>query len=413
MDELQRIKDLAKETYEYAVSDEMERRRRLWTDHNSLIFTRPPIYIRAIPFGEYPESKELYCTDPYLRALESQFLLNRYRMRIAKDDTIIEPWITVQADVKQNPLGVYGLPAELEEKTGGAICARFNPVLLEEDDIKKLSVLPYEVDEEETAKRYARAYDAVGGILGIAVDRQAPLCRMWNNDISTAIAKLRGLEQIMWDAYDDPDWIKGLAEWMRDRILEHIDQTEAAEGFRLNNHQNQAMPYCRELEPPSASDKPVKAKQLWGYMAAQEYTTFGPKMFEEFMFRYQKPIIERYGLSAYGCCEDVTQKIDIIKTIKNLRRIGVSPFSDPIKCAERIGGDYILSYRPNPSAACSRGVDESFVVNELNRVADAFDANGCKWDITLKDLETTTGDPQSIITWTGIVRDFLDKRYGA
>ncbi len=412
MDEKQRIRDLAKETYEYAVSPEMERRRLLWTDHNSMVFTRPPIYIRAIPFQEYPEAQELVCTDPYLRSLESAFLLNRYRMRIKNDDTIIEPWVTVQASVRQSPEGVYGLPAELEEKTGGAICARFHPVLIDEEDVKKLHVMPYEVDEEETSRRLERAYDAVGGILDIAEDRQACLCRMWNNDISTAIAKLRGLEQIMWDVYDDPEWLSSLAAWMRDRILEHIDQTEKAGGFHLVNHQNQAMPYCRELEPPSASREPVRTKQLWGYMAAQEFTTFGPDMFEEFMFRYQKPILERYGLAAYGCCEDLTQKIGIIKTLKNLRRIAVSPFADVKKCAEAIGGDYILSYRPNPSTACSRGVDEEFVRRELNEAADVFDANGCKWDVTLKDLETTTGDPGAIIRWTAIVRDVLDRRYG-
>ena len=77
-------------------------------------------------------------------------------------------------------------------------------------------------------------------------------------------------------------------------------------------------------------------------MAAQEFTTFGPDMFEEFMFNYQKPILERYGLTAYGCCEDLTRKIGVIKKLRNLRRIAVSPFADPVKCAEQIGGDYVL-----------------------------------------------------------------------
>ena len=191
-----------------------------------------------------------------------------------------------------------------------------------------------------------------------------------------------------------------------------MDDTQAADGFRLVNHQNQAMPYCRELQPPSASDAPVAPGQLWGYMAAQEFTTFGPDMFEEFMFNYQKPILERYGLTAYGCCEDLTRKIGVIKKLHNLRRIAVSPFADPVKCAEQIGGDYVLSWRPNPSSACSRGVDEAFVRGELRRVMDVFDQNGCKWDVTLKDLETTSGDPGAIVRWTAIVREELERRYG-
>ncbi len=409
--DLHRIRELARETREFALSPEMERRRALWTEHNSLTFTRPPIYIRAIPFEEYPEAHALQCEDPFLRSMEQELLLNRYRMRVPCD-TIVEPYLTVRAAVRQHPEGVYGVRAELEEKAGGIQAARYSPAIIEEEDVEKLCVFPYSVDEEETSRRVERMGDALDGILEVAVDRQAPLCCMWQNDISTALAKLRGLEQIMWDAYDRPEWLASLAGWMRDRILEHIDQTEQAGGFRLNNHQNQAMPYCRELEAPSASDKPVATSQLWGYMAAQEFTTFGPDLFEEFCFNYQKPILERYALAAYGCCEDLTKKIHIIKKLKNLRRIAVSPFADPVKCAEQIGGDYVLSYRPNPSSACSRGVDEAAVRREMRMLMDAFDQNGCKWDITLKDLETTSGDPEAIVRWTQIVRDELEKHYG-
>ncbi len=411
MNELQYIRDLARQTHDFAVGPEMNRRRALWTDHNSFVFTRPPIYIRAIPFDEYPEARALQCTDPYLRSIEHTLLLSRYRMQL-RDDTIIEPWLTVRAAVDTAPEGVYGVRADMEKKADGVIAARFEPSILEEEDIQKMRVLPYRVDEDETKRRVTRMQETLGGALDVAVDRQAPLCGMWQNDLSTILGKLRGMEQLMLDVYDRPEWLHTLLGWMRDRILEHIDQTEQAGGFRLNNHQNQAMPYCRELPPPSASDEPVSTKQLWGYMAAQEYTAFGPAQFEEFMFRYQAPILERYGVTAYGCCEDLTHKIGVLRKLKNLRRIAVSPFADPIRCAEQIGGDYILSWRPNPSSACSRGVDEQFIRDELNRAADAFDANGCVWDVTLKDLETTSGDPTAVPRWTAIVRDELEKRYG-
>lgn len=411
MNDIERIRELAKETREFALSPEMERRRKLWTDHNSLRFTRPPIYIRSVPFDEYPESKELLCEDPRLRRLERQFLLNRWYRQLA-DDTILEPYITVRAAVEVNPEGVYGLPAGLSREGKNVRAAAFHPSIIEEEDAEKLHVLPYRVNEEETARSTAWCEEVLGGILDIAVDRQAPLCSMWLNDISTQLAQLRGLEELMWDAYDRPEWLTGLVSWMSRRILEHIDQTETAKGFRLCNHQNQAMPYCRELQPPSAGDTPVSTRQLWGYMAAQEFTTFGPEMFDFFLFRYQQPILERYGLAAYGCCEDLTQKIPIIRRLKNLRRIAVSPFADPKKCAEQIGGDYVLSWRPNPSSACSYRVDEDFTRRELRQVMDCFDANGCVWDVTLKDLETTGGDPTAIVRWTAVVRDELERHYG-
>jgi len=409
MDEITRIRDLAKETLEYAHSEEMNRRRTLWSNHNSLIFTRPPIYIRAIPFDDFLDEKELFCKNPFYRSLEKNFLLNRYRMSVA-DDYIIEPFLTVRAVLKSAPNGVYGVPAEMGEKAPGE-CAAFKPSIIEESDIEKLQVADYEVDENATNKEYERLYEAVGGILGVEVDRQGLLCGMWNNDISTILGKLLGMEQLMWDIYDRPEWLHRILSFMQSKILMHMDQTEAANGFRLINHQNQAMPYANELQPPQAGKPPVKPKGLWGYNASQEFTSIGPEAFKEFMFDYQKPILERYGLAAYGCCEDLTNDIKVLKTLKNLRRIAVSPFANVKKCAEQIGGDYIVSWRPNPSSAVSYGLDEDFVRKNLRETFEIFDANGCKFDITLKDVETVGVDETRIIKWTQIVREEIEKHY--
>lgn len=79
---------------------------------------------------------------------------------------------------------------------------------------------------------------------------------------------------------------------------------------------------------------------------------------------------------------------------------------------EQIGADYVLSWRPNPSTACSFGVDEASVRRELRRVMEICDRYHCIWDVTLKDLETTGGDPQAIVLWTSIIREELEKHYG-
>jgi hypothetical protein len=101
----------------------------------------------------------------------------------------------------------------------------------------------------------------------------------------------------------------------------------------------------------------------------------------------------------------------VLRKIKNLRRIAVTPWADTRLCAEQIGKDYALSWRPNPSGAVSRGVDEDFVRGELRGVFDIFDANGCVFDIMLKDVETVSGDAGAIIKWCEIVRDEINKRY--
>jgi hypothetical protein len=307
---------------------------------------------------------------------------------------------------------LFGVSVKATKRTqaGGAI--KYLAPIVEEEDLEKLCVADYEVMEKETAALVEQHQNAVGDILEIVVDRQGELCRVFRNDISTRLAHIRGLEQIMWDIYDRPEWLHRLLGFMRDKILMHMEQTEAAGAFLLFNHENQAMPYEDSLRRPSASGESVSQKELWGFVAAQEFTLIGPDAFKEFMFDYQKPIMERYALTAYGCCEDLAGRIDTLKTLSNLRRIAVTPCADVGKCAEQIGPDYISSWRPNPSSAVSFGVDEEFTRREMRAAFDAFDANQCKFDITLKDVETVSGKKDSIPRWAGIVRDEMNKRYG-
>ena len=77
---------------------------------------------------------------------------------------------------------------------------------------------------------------------------------------------------------------------------------------------------------PAANSEPVKRDQLWLFMAAQEFALISPDMHDEFLLEYQLPILKKFALTAYGCCEDLTQKIDILRRIPNLRRIAVTPW---------------------------------------------------------------------------------------
>lgn len=408
MDELQYVRDLAKRVSEFAHSAEMTRRRELWTDHNSFIFTRPPIYLRAVPIHEYPQWKNV-CESPLLRDIEGR--LKRFLfLEGLEDDTITEPFITIDASVDCPENGAYGMRAGIS-RPGNARCGRFDPSIVEESDADGIHSVPYRVRKEETQRNADRFREVLDGILDVAVDTQGHLCRMWSKDISTNLTQMRGMDNLLYDFYDRPEWLHSVIERMQQCVIRNLDETEQAGGLRSVSNQNQAMCYCRELDPPTADDRPVKASDIWGYMAAQEFDPVGPELFDEFMFSYQQPILERYGLAAYGCCEDLTRKIPVIRRLKNLRRIAVSPFANVEECAKQIGQDYIISYRPNPATACSDGIDEEYVRKEINGAADIFDRYGCKWDVTLKDLETTSGDQDAIGKWTHIIRTELDRRY--
>jgi hypothetical protein len=122
--------------------------------------------------------------------------------------------------------------------------------------------------------------------------------------------------------------------------------------------------------------------------------------------------MERFGMTAYGCCEDMTAKIPVIKKIKNLRRIAITPFSDVRKCAEQIGSDYIASYRPIPTDMIANGLDEDLVRRIVKRDYEILKENNCIFDITLKDVETITGKPENMIRWVKLVREIGEEVLG-
>jgi hypothetical protein len=395
------LRDLVSRYAEITADDVQDRRRRRWRDLNSLSPVAPPIYVRGGNcLEEVPEINERRCQDRLLAGLERQV---RYLLYWASlnDDSVFEPWLRIGA---VHRTGGWGLeprrigPAE----PGGAW--KHIPPIQEPDDIRKLIMPRHEIDQAATAERAARARDAVGDILPIHVDR-GPAWRMWSADLSTDLGHLRGIETFMLDMMDRPEWLHELMAFLRDGVLAAHKQAEDAGDWSLAEHQNQAMTYSRELPDPAPNSYGAKRSQLWGYAAAQEFTLVSPAMHEEFLLSYQRPILEKFGLVAYGCCEDLTRKIDMLRVLPNLRRIAVAPRADVARCAEQIGGDYVMSYRPNPAEMVCCGFDANRVRRIISR--DLTACRGQCLDITLKDVNTVEHQPQRLAEWVRIVREVI------
>jgi hypothetical protein len=406
--ELTVVRDLSERYAEQAARPVQEQRRALWRDHNSKVRTRPLIYMRAFAWSELADSKCL-CEDPFLRSLESQLRKTLFWTSL-EDDSVFEPWFVVPAVKRLPKEGVWGVPIRWVGRGHDSAGVCESP-LREPEDMAKLAVPEHRIDEEATAARVARVQEVFGDRLPVSVDR-APAWVSWNADISTCLAQLRGLEQIMWDMMDRPEWLHELLAFMRDGILKAHLEAERAGDWHLNNHQNQAIPYAREVQDPAPDSPSVTRKDLWWFCAAQEFAVIGPEQFDEFLVQYQLPIIREFGLVAYGCCEDLTRKLDVLRQIPNLRRIAVSPMANVKECAERIGDDYVFSYRPSPSDMVGYGWDEARARRILRDDLEVCKANNCHVDITLKDVETVQGERQRLFDWMRVAREVIDEVYG-
>lgn len=402
------LRDLAKQYADIAAKPIQDERRKLWSDHQSLNQTRPLILATYgmwnVWCGEVFGDASMKCADPFYRMHERTLRMGIFHDSVG-DDFIIEPWQIQGASLKTpGDLrgGAWGLNATMtsSSEVGGAW--KSTPPIQSWDDMDKLTAPEHCIDEDDTARNVQKIGDAIGDLLEINVER-GPSLRGFGGDISTTLAYLRGLEQIMIDMYESPDELHRLLGFMRDGILANQQQAEANGDFSLTSQSNQAMPYADDLEPMTANSGSRKRSQLWGFCAAQEYTLISPEFHDEFLFQYQMPIMEHYAHVHYGCCEDLTRKIDMLRQLSNLRSIAVTPAADIEKCANQIGNDYVISWRPNPTDMVCTGWDEDRIRKIVTSACHA--CKGLSMHIHLKDIETVQGDPGRLARWTEIARE--------
>ena len=135
----------------------------------------------------------------------------------------------------------------------------------------------------------------------------------------------------------------------------------------------------------------VKLDDMWGFADAQEFSCVSPSMFEEFALKHQAVGLNKFGMASYGCCEPLDDRLELIfRHIPRLRRISVSPWSNPVLSAEKIGRRAIFSWKPNPVEICT-GFNYDTVRKELVNVAAA--TKNCTTEVILKDIRTCGKTP--------------------
>jgi hypothetical protein len=401
------MRDLAERYREIATDPVQEQRRDLWRRLNGLHADRPVILLRKMAFWELPEAR-CSCEDRFWQPYE--YALRRALFVHELDDTIHEPWISVQATPRTSPNKFWGVRTGFRGQKDSHHAAQIDPPIRSPEDLDKLAMPEHAISEEATRDRAARVEDAIGDILPVHVDR-GPV-RGLRGSIAMPLGRLLGIEGLLWWMVDHPEALHRLSAFLRDGTLKCHREAEDAGDVTLADQANQAMTYSQKLEDPDPDSGPVTREQLWYFAAAQEAQGVSPAMFDEFVLQYQVPIVEKYGLISYGCCEDLTNHIDVLRQVPNLRRIAVAPAADAQRCAEQIGGHYVASYRPSPADMVAYGLDEGAVRRILRRDLEAFRANGVPVDITLKDVETIQGDAGRVRTFVRACRDIIDDLWG-
>lgn len=405
--QMDRLRRLAERYMNFARQPVMNERRELWRDALSLRSPRVPVRLQFGMWNVWCReffTPQLQCDEPTYRQLETHLLVETFHAETGDDD-VVEPWYRVCSS-RPHPAWGVEIWGALSSHTHAGVAGgawKNDPFLKDWNDQDRLKPPAHAMDEADTQHRMGLLQEAVGDLLPLALDR-GPVLINFNGDISTHLAELRGLEQVMLDMYEAPAQLHGLLAFMRDAILRNQQQAEDAGGFTLVLHENQMCHYTDSLPDPQPNVV-CQRKDLWGFMAAQEFALVSPAQHDEFLLQYQLPIMKPYGLVHYGCCEDLTGKIDILRQIPNLRSIAVSPMANLARCAEQIGQDYFVSWRPSPAEMVATEWNPERARRVLREGVTTLRANRCAGCVLLKDIETVGGDPDRLRRFVALARE--------
>ena len=392
------MRELAKQYVESASSEKQQRANKRMLDTNDLKVVRPPVLINEIPWKELLSDPELtlHCEDPRARRWEEFMRQKLYCKKHFHADVIMPSYIGIQQAYSTNPVGVERV--EIISESNGK---RFEDVLADESSVDLINDLEIWLCPERDEQAMNYHLDLFGDSIPVKLTGPAKL----HEPIWDRISFLRGVEPIYEDLYDRPEHLHRIMQKLAARTIGTAD-------FIEKNISLPGDPYDLHCTPGMISGRGEKGlKSMWFRGMAQLFSCISPEMFKEFELDYIKPIAERCAYTYYGCCEPLHDRIDVLKSIKNLRKIGVSPWADIYSSAEQIGSNYVYSRKPNPAFVASK-TDPDTVRKETEEAVKACIKFNCPADFVLKDITTISGNPENLAIWAETVQGVMDEYYG-
>ena len=394
------VRDLAKQVAELANEEKNETIRRRWRDVNALRKPdRPPVWCRPVgAWGEILPDDSLTCTDPWLRNAERDFRRILFKREVDDDDPL-DDHFPVRAAFDVDPPNTWGLDIGRHKPNVAGGAWQYDPPLKTEADLDKLRLPTFTYNDEKTQAAQSKADDLLGDILPVRLVCHAPL----SVTLCNYAAYHRGLTEIMMDMAVSPELMHRLMAHFRDGVLKAMREVEAAGLLTPNN--TGPMNCSDPIGAEPVGDKHTY-KSLWCMANSQEFDQVSPAMWEEFLLNYQKPIFEQFGLVGYGCCENLTKKIDGVLSIPNLRIFVSSAWTDLDKVIEKVGTDYVIMWRQKASDVVFPD-DIATIRHDLDEGLRKL--KGCHVQVVLRELQTLAGHPDRLHHWARAAKDIAAK----
>ncbi len=377
----------------------------LWRRLNDLDPVRPMVWINEVPWNEFSDMDDmkLVCRDPALRDIEFVMRKTLFQWDHFRVDMIVENWLASPKIWHTTGFGFTTREDTLAQHAkGGVVSHRYHPQITGPEDLEKFTTPSVTYDREATESIRTTLEDMVGDILPV---RLAGVRHIWFTSWDVLYTLIDPAE-FMYDMIDRPAFIEEMVRRYVAAQLAQLDQMEAL-GLLSPGNANVRVGsggygYTREL-PPGLSPTPCAPREMWGCSNAQIFAEISPEMHWELALKHEIPWLDRWGMNYYGCCEQLHEKIDLLKRIPRLRKVSLSPRCDIEKARGRGADAYVLSVKPNPAIMVSNPWSPELARRQIRGLLEHL--HGASAELILKDLSTLRGDLTRLEDWARIAME--------
>ncbi|HDZ21496.1 hypothetical protein LCGC14_0124520 [marine sediment metagenome] len=404
------LRDAAKQVAEIAADPAQEAKLAEWRRHNSMRPGKPLVLVYPEDvWDEFLPRSEMQCEGEAARSKEWGLRSRLYMAEHIRDDRPVSADWDVELVIDDPGCGLAWNYSR-HDVDGGRRTEEFQSVIADDADPDQIvHNRTVTVDHEATQREFDERSELFGDILNVRTHG----VRGFGIAVVDVFIQWRGIEKMMWDMIDRPQWLHRFFELMTESEIDAARQFEALGVLECNNGNNGVgsggLGATDELPGPGFDGEHVRLRDMWGFSTSQIFSEVSPAMHDEFAITYEAKFLDLFGLNCYGCCEPLDKKVDLVRKLPRIRRLSMSPFVDWVVGAEAIGGDFIYSAKPQPSWLASDVWDIDLCRGEIVTILDACKANGCTVEFVLNSTLTSRNEPWRYDEWTDMVQEEVSR----
>ncbi len=405
------LRRLASELARIAALPVHKEKARLWQKLNDLDSERPMVWINEICWHEMNVDDELTLRTehPWARDQERDLRRTLYQWRHLPGDMIVSDFLACPLAVHSTDFGIIeDVDVVKTDDANDVVSRHFNIQIRDFADLEKIKMPAVTHHAVATEIRFQAMCQVYEGILPV---RKMGQTHIWFTPWDYLI-RWWGIQEAMIDMIERPELVHAGVERMVDAWMVELDQFVAQNLLSLDCDNTRigsgGYGYSSRLPGDDYDANYVKPHNMWGCSNAQIFSEVSPRMHWEFALQHDLRWLSRWGLTYYGCCEPLDQKIEILRQIPNLRKISVSPWCNTRRVIEKIGAQYVISRKPSPAILSEDTWHPERARQELRSFLEQT-GGGCHVELIMKDISTVRYQPQRLWQWATIACEVAEE----